>query len=304
MKKKNTAHAVQAKDFVGVNCRQNESGVLRGGKFFLGLFLTEVVGLTVITNHFLWLCSKWTRPHLVDGIKPIHKNGEIYKKNTTVCRMRQEGFGKFIEVNHEKYDTSCEHRKNWFGIGLYSCSGNGHRQVCWWQSDNDFCVKASLRLYWPYLFDQNRNPPTQRSDGFCRMNQRQNRSVCCGAVNSFMQIFSPSFLPWSNLCNPVQRSNMKWIVHVESPLQAVISSLSIVEVQQGHSRQWTKLNRAKLCWEQTQSEGKPQQLLCFAASKPYENGRYPSSRSSRSCSVVFGVISVMRAKHPIEPTFG
>ena len=45
-------------DFVGVNRRQNESGVLRGGKFFRGLVLTEVVGLTVITNHFLWLCSK------------------------------------------------------------------------------------------------------------------------------------------------------------------------------------------------------------------------------------------------------
>ena len=45
-------------DFVGVNRRQNESGVSRGGKFFCGLSLTEVVGLTVITNHFLWLCSK------------------------------------------------------------------------------------------------------------------------------------------------------------------------------------------------------------------------------------------------------
>jgi hypothetical protein len=32
VKKKNTAHAVQAKDFVGVKQRQNESGVLRGGK--------------------------------------------------------------------------------------------------------------------------------------------------------------------------------------------------------------------------------------------------------------------------------
>ena len=39
-------------DFVGVNRRQNESGVLRGGKFFRGLFLTEVVGLTVITTTF------------------------------------------------------------------------------------------------------------------------------------------------------------------------------------------------------------------------------------------------------------
>jgi len=31
VKKKNTAHAAQAKDFVGVKRRQNESGVLRGG---------------------------------------------------------------------------------------------------------------------------------------------------------------------------------------------------------------------------------------------------------------------------------
>ena len=53
--------------FCRVNRRQNRSGVLRGGKFFCGLFLTEVVGLTVITNHFLWQRSKWTRPHLVDG---------------------------------------------------------------------------------------------------------------------------------------------------------------------------------------------------------------------------------------------
>ena len=111
--KKNTAHAVQAKDFVGVKRRQNESGVLRGGKFFRGLFLTEVVGLTVITNHFLWLCSKWTRPHLVDEFEPIHKINGIYKKNTTACRMRQEGFEKFIEVKQEKYDTSCSFRKKY-----------------------------------------------------------------------------------------------------------------------------------------------------------------------------------------------
>ena len=39
--------------FCRVNRRQNRSGVLRGGKFFCGLSLTEVVGLTVITNHFL-----------------------------------------------------------------------------------------------------------------------------------------------------------------------------------------------------------------------------------------------------------
>ena len=70
-------------------------------------------GLTVITNHFLWLCSKWTRPHLVDEFEPIHKINGIYKKNTTVCRMRQEGFEKFIEVKQEKYDTSCSFRKKY-----------------------------------------------------------------------------------------------------------------------------------------------------------------------------------------------
>ena len=99
--------------FCRVNRRQNESGVLRGGKFFRGLSLTEVVGLTVITNHFLWLCSKRTRPHLADGFEPIHRNGGIYKKNTTACRMRQEGFEKFIEVKQGKYDTSCGFRKKY-----------------------------------------------------------------------------------------------------------------------------------------------------------------------------------------------
>ena len=99
--------------FCRVKQRQNESGVLRGGKFFCGLSLTEVVGLTVITNHFLWLCSKWTRPHLVDEFEPIHKINGIYKKNTTACRMRQEGFEKFIEVKQEKYDTSCGFRKKY-----------------------------------------------------------------------------------------------------------------------------------------------------------------------------------------------
>ena len=80
---------------------------------FVDFSFTEVVGLTVITNHFLWLCSKWTRPHLVDEFEPIHKINGIYKKNTTVCRMRQEGFEKFIEVKQEKYDTSCSFRKKY-----------------------------------------------------------------------------------------------------------------------------------------------------------------------------------------------
>ena len=99
--------------FCRVKQRQNESGVLRGGKFFCGLSLTEVVGLTVKTYHFLWLCSKLTRPHLVDEFEPIHKINGIYKKNTTACRMRQEGFEKFIEVKQEKYDTSCSFRKKY-----------------------------------------------------------------------------------------------------------------------------------------------------------------------------------------------
>ena len=39
--------------FCRVKQRQNESGVLRGGKFFRGLFLTEVVGLTVVCTGML-----------------------------------------------------------------------------------------------------------------------------------------------------------------------------------------------------------------------------------------------------------
>ena len=43
----------------------------------------------------------------MDEVRPIHKISGIYKKNTTVCGIRQEGFRKFIEVKREKYDTSC-----------------------------------------------------------------------------------------------------------------------------------------------------------------------------------------------------
>ena len=71
--------------FCRVNRRQNRSGVLRGGKFFCGLSHTEVVGLTVITNHFLCLCSKWTRPHFVGGFEPIHKISGI-------CDRKYHGF--------------------------------------------------------------------------------------------------------------------------------------------------------------------------------------------------------------------
>ena len=149
VKKKNTAHAAQ-RWFCRVNRRQNESGVLRGGKFFRGLFLTEVVGLTVITNHFLWLCSKWTRPHLVDEFEPIHKINGIYKKNTTACRMRQEGFEKFIEVKQEKYNTSCSFRKkiryvnqnkpHFLSAVDLSIAGS-NRMLHFWPLSNNRCKK-------------------------------------------------------------------------------------------------------------------------------------------------------------------
>ena len=63
VKKKNTAYAAQ-RWFCRVNRRQNRSGVLRGGKFFCGLSLTEVVGLTVITNHFL-CCVQNEHDHIL-----------------------------------------------------------------------------------------------------------------------------------------------------------------------------------------------------------------------------------------------
>ena len=53
-------------------------------------------------HHFLWQCSKWTRPYLVDDFKPIHKISGIYKENTTVCGIRQDGFAKFIVVKRRE----------------------------------------------------------------------------------------------------------------------------------------------------------------------------------------------------------
>ena len=79
-----------AMDFVGANRRQNESGVLRGGKFFRGLFLTEAVGLTVITttscggvqnehDHILWMVSNQST-----------KLVGFVTENITVCRESQD----------------------------------------------------------------------------------------------------------------------------------------------------------------------------------------------------------------------
>ena len=70
-KKKNTAHAVQAKDFVGMKQRQNESGVLRGGKSF-----HEKQTLTV--SHFIAGAVGFVTESIV------------------VCKVRQDGFANFI----------------------------------------------------------------------------------------------------------------------------------------------------------------------------------------------------------------
>ena len=72
-KKKNTAHAVQAKDFVGVKQRQNESGVLRGGKSFHA-------EQTLTVSHFI-----------ADSVGFV-------TESIMVCKVRQDGFAKFIAV--------------------------------------------------------------------------------------------------------------------------------------------------------------------------------------------------------------
>ena len=41
----------------------------------------------------------------MDGFKSIYKSSGIYKKNTTVCGMRQEDFEKFVMQNRKKYDA-------------------------------------------------------------------------------------------------------------------------------------------------------------------------------------------------------
>ena len=76
-------------DFVGVNRRQNESGVLRGGTFFLGNHLLKVVVITVRTTTFsvgiwnkgyhgrtsasIWFCkiycSKAVEVGLIDAVR-------------------------------------------------------------------------------------------------------------------------------------------------------------------------------------------------------------------------------------------
>ena len=72
-----------AMDFVGVNRRQNESGVLRSGKSFMdnprrGSVQNE-------HDHILWMVSKQST-----------KSVGFVTENIMVCRVRQDGFVKFI----------------------------------------------------------------------------------------------------------------------------------------------------------------------------------------------------------------
>ncbi len=81
-----------------MNRRQNESGVLRSGKFFRGLFLTEVVGLTVITTT---LCGSVQNEHdhiLWMALDQSTKAVGFVTENIMIRKVRQDGFAKFIVV--------------------------------------------------------------------------------------------------------------------------------------------------------------------------------------------------------------
>ena len=82
-------------DFVGVNRRQNESGVLRGGSFFRGLFLTEVVGLTVITNHF------------AEDLQSIYKFSGI-------CDREYHGSLEYVKMIPKKLFMNGDNSKNFY----------------------------------------------------------------------------------------------------------------------------------------------------------------------------------------------
>ena len=74
-----------AMDFVGVSRRQNESGVLRGGKSFRdnprrGSVQNE-------HDHILWMVSNQST-----------KSVGFVTENIMVCRVRQDGFANFIAV--------------------------------------------------------------------------------------------------------------------------------------------------------------------------------------------------------------
>ena len=105
MKKKNTAHAVQAKDFVGVKRRQNRSGVLRGGTFFLGNHPLKVVVITVRTTTFvsrIWnkgyhesvgasilFCEIYCGKAVIVGLMKSHIGGKFLLL-TNKCRVQKQ----------------------------------------------------------------------------------------------------------------------------------------------------------------------------------------------------------------------
>ena len=74
----------------------------------------------------------------MDEFEPIHKSSGIYKKNTTVCENRQEGFEKFVEVKREKYDTSCGFRKKYVESEQIPFSVCGRSFYCQLQQDVAF----------------------------------------------------------------------------------------------------------------------------------------------------------------------
>ena len=140
VKKKNTAHAAQ-RWFCRVNRRQNDSGVLRGGTFFLGNHLLKVVVITVRTDHFLWLCSKWTRPHLVDIFRAIHKNGGIYKKIPLYAEFVKRVLENLLKWRGNSMTYLASVGITNAVLACIPCSENGHRKAWWQQNDNDFCIK-------------------------------------------------------------------------------------------------------------------------------------------------------------------
>ena len=76
-------------DFVGVNRRQNESGVLRGGKFFRnnprrGSVQNE-------HDHILWMVSNQST-----------KSVRFVTENIMFRKVRQDDFEKFMMVKHKK----------------------------------------------------------------------------------------------------------------------------------------------------------------------------------------------------------
>ena len=106
-----------AMDFVGwIGGKMNR--VCCGAVDLSGIIHGEAVFKMNTTTSCGWV---WTNPQ-----NQWNLQGKYHGMLNT-----SRGFWKFIAVKREKCDASCEYRKNWLGIGLYSCSRDGHRQI-WW----------------------------------------------------------------------------------------------------------------------------------------------------------------------------